>query len=406
MVVTVTGTINPDGVTGTATSITYDEVISGPVSSVPLEDPDGVHKTFDVLGITVMVDRDRTVCVNTDYASLQMHDVIGLSGFLDSAGTLVATRVEGRGRLGQGTVVETRGMVNGFDGIDSFLIGSLRVTFDGTTVFEDLPGTVSNGQFIEVNGVLQGADSILATRIERESATLDHYTGDISIEGLVTAYTDISDFRLDGLPVDASGAAFSPFSLGGTLAVDQRIEVHGTVAGGIIMASLVEARGGEVKLAGWLDSLDVVAGMLYIGIVAGQPAVAVKVDKQTQLEDELSQVRPFTLAQLAAGDPVKVQGYLDNTGGVVAGEVRRRVLDAYELTGPVSAASGTASSGSVTVLGITMATDSGTEFEDSNDLRFPGGGDGFFAAVMPGDLVQLEDELPVDGIADEVELGE
>lgn len=404
MVVTVTGTVNPDGVTGTATSITYDETVAGPITAAPSEDPDGMHKTFDVLDMTVMVDRDRTVFVNSDYTSLQMHDVVALSGFFDSSGTLLVTRLEGRGTLGQGTIVETRGTVSGFDGIDTFTVGSMRVTFSGTTVFEDLPGTVTNGQFVEVNGVLQGVNTILATRIEHEYGAVDYYSGGISIEGLVTAFTDIGDFRLDGLPVDASGATFSPLSLGGTLAVDQHIEVHGTIAGGMIVASQVEQRGGEVRLAGRLVSRDVAAGTLNVEVVAGQAPVAVTVDVRTQLEDELLQVSPFTLSQFVAGDPVKIQGYLDNAGDVIAGEVKRRVLDAYGLTGPVSAASGDASGGSVTVLGITLATDSSTQFEDSNDQHFPNGGDGFFTVVMPGDFVELEDELPADGVADEVEL--
>lgn len=406
MVVTVTGTINPDGITGTATSITYDAVVSGPIGVPPSEDPDGVRKTFGVLDQTVLVDRDQTVFVNTDYASLQMHDVVELSGFFDSAGTLMVTRLEWQGRLGQGTVVETRGVVSGFDGIDTFSIGALNVTFSGATVFEDLPGTVTNGQHVEVNGVLQGANSILATRIQRESETVEYYTGEIRIEGLVTSFTDIGNFRLDGLPVDASAAAFSPLSLAASLANDQRIEVQGTIAGGMVVADLVEQRGGEVRLAGRLVSRDAAAGTLNVEVVAGQPPVPVRVDARTQLEDEQQQVVPFTLLQLVAGDPVKVQGFLDNSGGVIAGEIKRRALEAFGLTGPVEAASGDASSGSVTVLGVAMATDGSTEFENSNDQHFPGGGSGFYSAVMPGDYVELEDELPSDGIADEVELRE
>ena len=99
-----------------------------------------------------------------------------------------------------------------------------------------------------------------------------------------------------------------------------------------------------------------------------------------------------------------VQGYIDNTGNVIAGEIKRRTLEKNQLTGPVSAASGDASSGSITILDVTMTTDSRTEFEDSNDQHFPGGGDGFYNQVSPGDIVELGDEMPVDGIADQVEL--
>ncbi len=404
MVVTITGTINPDGISGTATSITYDEVVSGPIRVALVEDPDRVHKTFGILGTTITVDRNATVFVNTNYLSLQVNDVVDVSGYFDDAGVLVATRLEKTGVFGQGTIVEIRGTVNGFDGVDTFSIGTLSVTFDGATVFEDLPGTVTNGQYVEVNGVLQGAASLLASRIEREASNLGYYTGRISVEGLVTMFTSIGSFLLDGVPVDASNATFSPTALAGTLANNQLVEVEGTISGGLIMADQVEQRSGVLKLAGQVTAIDVTTGTFGIEIVSGQPSILVMVDSQTQLEDELLQVQPFTLLQMNAGDPVLVKGYLDGTGTVIAGDVKRRMLDEYGVTGPVSAASGDAVSGSVTILGVTMTTDNRTEFEDSNDRSFPGGGDGFYSQVSQGDIVELEDDFPADGIADEVEL--
>jgi hypothetical protein len=403
MVVTITGTVNPDGITGSATSITYDEIVSGPVKAAPVEDPDRVHKTFGILDLTITVDRNITIFVNTDYLSLQMNDVLDVSGFFDDAGTLVATRLENTGVFGQGTIVETRGTVSGFNGIDTFTIGTLSVTFDGGTIFENLPGSVTDGQYVEVNGVLQGTDSIHASRIQREDSGLGNFSGDVSVEGIVTSFTDIGNFRLDGVPVDASNATFNPVNLAGTLANNQRIEVEGTVAAGMISADSVEQRGGKVKLAGQVTATDVSSGTFSLEIVAGQPPVAVMVDARTQLEDELLQLKPFTLQQVNAGDPVLVQGYLDNTGMVIAGEVKRRLLDEHELAGPVSVASGNASSGSVTILGVTMSTDNRTEFEDGNNQPFPNGGDDFYNQVSPGDIVGLEDEVPVDGVADEVE---
>ena len=404
MVVTITGTINPDGVTGSATSINYDEVVKGPITSTPVEDPDGVHKTFNVFDMPVSIDRNSTVFVNTDYPSLLLHDVVEISGFFDNAGTLVATRLAREGVLGQGTVVEIRGTVSDFDGIDTFSVGALTVTFDGTTVFEDLPGTVTNGQYVEVNGVLQGGASLLASRIEREDSNLSYYTGEINVEGLVTVFTSIGSFLLDGVPVDASNATFSPTALAGTLANNQLVEVEGTISGGTIMADQVEQRSGVVKLAGQVTVKDVNGSTFSLEIVAGQPAIVVKVDSQTQLEDELLQVKPFTLLQINAGDPLLVQGYIDNTGGVIAGAVKRRILDKHQLTGQVSAAGGDATSGSVTILGVTMSTDNRTEFEDRNDQQFPGGGDDFYNQLSNGDIVELEDDMPVDGVADEVEL--
>jgi ABC-type phosphate transport system substrate-binding protein len=70
MVVTVTGTVNADGVTGTATAISYDEIFEGPITAEPDEDVDMQTKTFEVFGITVVADSNTTVFVGTDYSSL------------------------------------------------------------------------------------------------------------------------------------------------------------------------------------------------------------------------------------------------------------------------------------------------------------------------------------------------
>ena len=51
MVVTVVGVVNSDGVTGTATSIKYDDEVEGPIAANPVEDADMLTKTFVVLGI-------------------------------------------------------------------------------------------------------------------------------------------------------------------------------------------------------------------------------------------------------------------------------------------------------------------------------------------------------------------
>ena len=49
-------------------------------------------------------------------------------------------------------------------------------------------------------------------------------------------------------------------------------------------------------------------------------------------------------------------------------------------------------------------TVSSTDSEDVNDTAFPNGGDDFDAQVVQGDLVEIKDKKPLDGIADEVEL--
>jgi hypothetical protein len=405
MVVTVTGKVNADGVTGTATAVNYDEVVEGPISADPAEDLDGVTKTFEVLDITIVADRNSTVFVDTDYASLAMDQVVEVSGYFDASGRLIATRIDGQGVLGAGTVVELHGTVSGFDGVDSFMLGNIAVVFNGTTVFEDLPGSVVNGQIVEVAGLLVTPVSISAQRIELEEDNLS-YSGEISLEGIVSAFAGLNSFLVSGQPVDASSAVYNPASLAATLGDNQRIEVMGEIAGGVLVAKEVEQRGGDIKIAGRVTGKDVGAGIVDIEVVSGQPSIPVSTDAKSQLEDELSGLKPFTLSDLVIGDEVIIEGYQGNAGNISVAQLKRKILEKYLLQGTVDAASGNALAGSVTILGVAMQTDSSTVFEDANDQPFPAGGDDFYSQVSAGDLVEVEDQVPVDGIADEVEFAD
>ena len=62
---------------------------------------------------------------------------------------------------------------------------------------------------------------------------------------------------------------------------------------------------------------------------------------------------------------------------------------------------GNTSNGTLGILGITIATDRATAFEDADDVSMSG--DAFFAAISHGDLVKFSDKQVPDGIADEVE---
>jgi hypothetical protein len=402
MVITVSGTVNPDGRSGTALTVSYDEAVEGPVGDAPVENADLTAKTFHIFDLTVVASSTNTVYVNTGYASLAPDRVLEVSGFFDATGTLRATRIVDHGALSSGSTVQLKGMVSQFDGVDTFRLGTTVVHFDGTTLFTNLPGGVMDGEYVEAVGTLNSAGMINATRIDQKQPGLA-LTGDVSLEGIVSDFNGTADFRVSGQPVDASAAAFVPTQLGATLADDQRVEVDGVMDAGVLVATRVAQRAGSVNLAGRVVSTNPVAGTLQVEVVSGQPSVSVSTDSRTQMEDEVNDLERFTVADLGSGDEVVIEGYEGNTGAVIARQLERNNLNRYELQGPVDQAAGNALSGSVTILGVTMQTDQATAFEDVDDQAFANGGDDFFGRVQPGDLVKVEDNVPLDGVADEVE---
>ena len=406
MVVTIFGTVNDDGVTGTAERIIYDDEVEGPIAAdpVPVPGKDGNTKTFKIFDTTVIVDRNSTVFADTTYDSLARDNLLEVSGYFDGSGNLRATRVEKEGVLVLGSSeVELRGAVKGFDGVDTFTLAGVTVTFDGMTEFEDLPGTVKNGQFIEVEGTLETATAVAATRIEREDDGFDNNIDEASIEGLVTDYNGINDFRVAGQLVKAGNADFEPASLENTLADGVKVEVEGSIEGGVLKASEVEQRGGDARISAIVVNSNNTAGTITLQVVQGQPDITVFTDTQTQFEDERDEEKPFDINAIDAGDFLVIEGYVDGGDNFIAAQVERDEQGDVELRGPadVPPTSGDDTNGLVSILGISIATDGSTNFEDARDEDISG--TQFFIDVENLDLVGFTDKDPADGSADEVE---
>ena len=181
MYVTLGGSLNSDGVTGTYESIVYDDDIEGPITDDPAEDIVSMTKTFEIFGMTIIVEKNDTVFDDGtgsgfDYETIAKDDVVEVSGFINGGGALHATRIEKKGVLILGTtVVEVNGTVSGFDGTNTFNLGALTVNFDENGINTDLSevsGSIIDGLYVEVEGNLVGIDSIFATRIEVEEEGL------------------------------------------------------------------------------------------------------------------------------------------------------------------------------------------------------------------------------------------
>ena len=401
MVVTIIGTVNDDGVSGIADSIEYDDDVEGPVAAAPVEDLDGITKTFDIFNTTVVVDRRATVFVLTDYDTFVQNDLLEVSGYFAVDGKLLATRVEKEGVWVPGdSEVEIKGEVSGFNGVDTFILGGVTITFDGTTGFEDLPGdTVNNGQFVEVKGILNTPTAIFASRIELEDEDFGDNVDNISLEGIVTDFISRSDFRVAGQRVNAANATFEPVSLEASIADGAKVEVEGAIVNGILEATEVEQRGGDVRVSAVVETTDPVAGTVTLQVVLGQ-FLSVKTDSQTQIEDNRDAEEPFGIDGIKSGDFLNVEGFVDDKGNIIAAQIERDELDDIELRGPVDGleTTGNTFAGFVSIFGIVIRTNAATVFEDG-DIT----GTEFFDQVSDGDLVEFKDNLPTDSIADEVE---
>ena len=395
-----------DGVyTGKAIEVVYDDEVQGPIAPIPgiVTGVDPTLKTFVVFGQTITIDETGTVFDGTSFTSIAADDVVEVSGFRVSATEIKATYLEKTGVLVPGaSEVELRGVVDQYTGGSTFEINNTVINIDLMATEIDVPGGVlSDGLYVEVEGIIQADQSVNADRIEAEDEEFEDDVDDISLQGVVSGFSDIdSDFFIGSQRVNASGAQLSPAGL--VLDDGLNVEVEGEIAGGTLIADKVEARDGDAELRSTIGAVDVANNwfeVTYPTVVPG--VVVVRTDDQTLFEDETGAVssEAFSISDLTANvDFVRVEGREVN-GEVVASIVKR--VDGSDpdlrLEGAVD---GHEDDVSITILGIQYAIDpapGGTSFEGFPDSS------AFFLALEDGDFVEIDDDFPADGVADEVE---
>lgn len=398
MVVRVEGEIDRERGTGEATRVFFDDDLEGPVESILEIGTAGLEKELQVLGQRVRIHADDTRFTSDEggnpgfgFDTIAVDDLVEVSGLIDGDGVIRATHVEFEGRLVLGSSeVELRGEVENYNGSDRFEIGSVLVRIDANTEIEDLPaGGLANGVFVEVEGILIAASEIRAEEIEGEDRFDDDFD-DFSITGFVSDFVDVSNFKVAGYAVDASGAEFENGSVD-LLDNGVRIEVEGRFVEGVLIASEIEFEGREIRIhaaiaaAGDID----VAGNRFTLL-----GIPITLTASTELEDDRDDEEPFGIGDFAPGDFFEVEGISDGAGGVIAHEVERDEVDDVRLRGPLDSAD--EASGKLTILGLEIDTNGSTEFELEDVPVSPST---FFGAVLPGDFVEVKDDEDGDATA-------
>lgn len=354
-VVVVEGTLSDDGVTGTASSVAFDDVVEGPIGAIDL-----AGSTLTVLGRLVHVDVDTSFDDRISPASLDglaIGEIVEVAGFVLADGSISATRIEPKAPGGE---FETTGTVSNLDtAAMTFELGGLVVDFNAAMI-DDFPGGApESGQLVEAKGTTLGANGeLLATRVEFKGNDLPGQAGDrFEIEGFITRFVSGSDFDVEGVPVRAdSGTTFENGS-SADLGLNRKVEVEGVLDdSNVIVADKIEFKqAGFIRVTATVDSVAD-DRLTVLGI-------EVRVTGSTRMEDKSDMdVEPFTLDDLSSGDYVEVRGFED-TEGVVATLLEREDFDEeVELRGFVESLSDPR----FAILGVTVQTGGGTVFRGLN----------------------------------------
>jgi hypothetical protein len=398
MVVKVEGSVNADGLTGTAMKVSYDDDIEGPVERLA-PGADAGTKTFVVMGVTVVADSNRTNFESDDpnfsFETIADMDVVEVSGDYGTDGSLYATYIEEQSA--DDNEYEAKGVVSEYiTGGDAFVL----ILRNGSTLNvrlapnAQIPSAgIDNEQFVEVEGTIDDPvadpNTLTAFKVELEDDDrLDDDDSEIEVKGMLNYDATADTWSVKGIELAfGEGTEYKPASLEDMIAdqsaAGMTVEVEGEKVGDVLQVEEIELEEDELEFKGDVE-IKAVDGTLTLSFGAAEGNVSVIVNGETMYRDD-DAVESFNYDSINVGDKVDIEARWGDGGMAYASTLHLEDDLGYEIEGPVDAVSDV----SLTVLGVTFALDMNTMFE------------GGTPAI--GDYVEVEDDNG-DGTADSVEI--
>ena len=203
-IVTLTGTIDDNGTTGTAETVISDDSVKGPIESIDI-----AASQLVVLGQTVLVRPETSFDDTLSPASIEglsVGMIIEVSGQIDANGNVFATRIEPKP---VGTQFEVHGTVSGHDAATLvFSLNNLVVDYSGATLSDFPGGVITDGDFVEAKGTTLGAaGELIASIVDFEDNTISGAADThVEIEGFITRFVSATDFDVTGNPVTTNAS--------------------------------------------------------------------------------------------------------------------------------------------------------------------------------------------------------
>lgn len=408
MYVAVKGSVNADGVSGTAESVSYDDEIEGPVAGIMPDPTDASRKIFFVFAVEIIIDA-ATVFEAEDgsafgFDTIANDDNVEVSGeYLGDI--LLATYVEKQDAADDD--YEVKGTVTAVADVDQFTLtldnGSvLNVTVAAGA--ETPAGGIMVDQYVEVEGTIPDPvltpDELLATKVEIEDEDyFDDMDDEVEIKGPLSYDMADDSWTINLTPIVFSeSTSFEPESLADAIAdgsADGRVvEVEGQYVDGALHADEVEDEEDDLELKAFVEEVratDEKNGSIIVsfpgtsGGLGDNGQLEVFVDGGTFYMDD-DAVIPFDLrTTLTQGMIIEVHARMDAAGQIVASALEIEDGTEVEIEGPVDGIDAT----SITVLTIVFTVDPTTVFVNGTPVV--------------GDYVSIDDN-GADGTADIVEI--
>lgn len=317
-IVSVLGTVNDDGNSGTAYLVTFEDIVDGPISSIDV----GTNR-MTVMGQTVLVNADTVFELSgagSSIANLSVDDIVEVSGYVDSQGRVVAASVRSGLEPGEFDLTGT---------VDSVDNDAMRLTVNGLAVDFHMAGvfglsaeTPRVGDAVEIVGSgFDEAGAFVASRIYGGNSGLTAISGvEAEFEGLITGFHSLNEFDLGGTRVRLTWETryVNDWIFG--LSIDRKVQVSGVLdaSGTLVAEEVVFEKLTKETIVG---TVDAVAGDYLV--VSGR---LVRVLPETKYKDDSdADLRQFNVDNLDIGDAAEIRGY--GSSDVLHATLLKRVDD-------------------------------------------------------------------------------
>lgn len=241
-VVTINGTLDADGVSGTASRIVYADQLEGPISAI-----DSAANTLRVLGQTVMVRNITRFDGFGSLAELSTGDSIEVSGLTNARHTIVATYIKKLPTPASSRQSNVQGPVQNLTRT-TFTLGGLTVDYS-RVLPQNLPrGGLRNALFVEVKSILlpdPASGVLIATSVELENNFNPAPGEQVALEGFVANLVVSASFAISLNPVILSSTTEFINGSANDLSTDDLVIVRGVAGENGILASRITFVGNQ-----------------------------------------------------------------------------------------------------------------------------------------------------------------
>ncbi|MFZ1386611.1 MAG: DUF5666 domain-containing protein [Thiolinea sp.] len=258
--ITVTGTVNTDGISGVATQVKFDGLVKGTVDAIAAD-----GKSISMLGQTIQIDLLSVLHGFDQLADLQVGNLVEVSGDRLPSGAIKATSLALLAASYQNT--EGLQLVGALRNLKPelkiFQMNGLTVNYSAASLVDWNNQALSNGQIVQVKASQLPANGLLIAEQLSLQATQGKYPDKsrLELEGIVSAISSASEFSLAGQSVVISsvtqfiGLSASSLAVGLTLEVEGTVDANGLLQAKRVMLRDVSANNGQ-ELAGQITALD------------------------------------------------------------------------------------------------------------------------------------------------------